>query len=272
MFNMSAMPAGAADKDPSISRNYSGSKEAVMRSVVIASLCCVSVIACVVIAAHTYRTRSRANDIISVTGLAKRDFESDLILWKGSFVRRDANMKAAYESLKQDIDAVKKFCREKGIQEDEPIFSSAEIEKEYEETTDKEGRSLRRFKGYALTQRVEIESQDVDRIERFSREVTGLIDTGIEFYSQAPEYYYNKLGELKLEMIAAATKDGRTRAQRIVENAGGTLGPLRFSSIGVFQITTPNSTSDFTWAGTFDTTSKRKTASVTIKLQFGLSS
>jgi hypothetical protein len=110
----------------------------------------------------------------------------------------------------------------------------------------------------------------VDRIEAFSRKVTDLIDTGVELYSEPPEYYYTQLGKLKLEMIAAATKDGRARAERIVENAGGRLGRLRYSSLGVFQITVPNSSADFSWAGAFDVTSKRKTASVTIKLQFGL--
>jgi len=125
-------------------------------------------------------------------------------------------------------------------------------------------------KGFLLTQRMEIESQDVDRIEVFSREVTSLIDAGIEFYSAPPEYYYTKLGELKLEMIASATRDGRTRAERIVEAAGGSLGALHYSNLGVFQITQPNSSAEFSWSGAYDTHSKRKTASVTIKLQFGL--
>lgn len=243
-----------------------------MRVIAVAVLSCLTLLGSVLIVSHTYKTRNRSNDVVSVTGLAKRDFVSDLIVWKGSFVRRDADLKAAYESLARDLDAVKKFCVEHGLVEKEPIFSSVEIEKEYEESTDNEGRSRREFKTYLLTQRVEVESGDVDRIERFSREVTGLIDAGVEFYSRPPEYYYTKLGELKLEMIAAATKDGRARAERIVENAGGALGPLRYSSLGVFQITVPNSSAEFSWSGAFDATSKRKTASVTIKLQFGLQS
>ena len=129
---------------------------------------------------------------------------------------------------------------------------------------------VRTPKGFLLTQRMEIESADVDRIEVFSRDVMSLIDAGIEFYSTPPEYYYTKLGELKLEMIASATRDGRTRAERIVEAAGGSLGALHYSNLGVFQITQPNSSAEFSWSGAYDTHSKRKTASVTIKLQFGL--
>jgi hypothetical protein len=241
-----------------------------MRNLAAVGLSCATVLASVLIAAHTYKTRGRANDVVSVTGLAKRDFVSDLIVWKGHFVRREPSLKAASEGLRRDLEAVKKFCASKGLKPDEAVFAPVEIEKEFDDSVDSAGRTIRSFKGFLLTQRMEIESKDVDRIEIFSREVTSLIDAGIEFYSAAPEYHYTKLGELKLEMIVAATRDGRTRAERIVDAAGGGLGPLHYSSLGVFQITQPNSSAEFSWSGAYDTSSKRKTASVTIKLQFGL--
>jgi hypothetical protein len=216
-----------------------------MKAVAIAILACGTAIGCVLIASQTYHSRNRGSDLVTVTGLAKRDFVSDLIAWKGSFVRRDRDLRAAYEGLAKDLASVKQFCAQHAITESEAVFSSVEIEKEYEQSTDKTGRSTREFKGYLLTQRVQVESGDVDRIERFSREVTGLIDLGVEVYSEPPEYYYTKLGELKLEMIAAATTDGKARARLIAENAGATLGRLRYSSLGVFQITVPNSSADF---------------------------
>jgi hypothetical protein len=38
--------------------------------------------------------------------------------------------------------------------------------------------------------------------------------------------------------------------------------------MGVFQITAPNSTEGYSWGGAFNTTSKRKTASITVNLDF----
>jgi uncharacterized protein len=241
-----------------------------MKSLATVGLACATALVSVLILSYTFRTRARANDLVNVTGLAKRDFVSDLVVWKGHFVRRDASLKAASEGLRHDLDAVQKFCAAKGVKSAELSFAPVEIEKEFEERTDNSGRLVRTPKGFLLTQRLEIESKEVERIEAFSREVTSLIDAGIEFYSAPPEYYYTNLGELKLEMIAAATRDGRTRAERIVEAAGGRLGALHYSSLGVFQITQPNSSAEFSWSGAYDTRSKRKTASVTIKLQFGL--
>ena len=119
-------------------------------------------------------------------------------------------------------------------------------------------------------QRIQIESKEVDKIEQISREITDLINTGVEFYSDEPEYYYTKLAELKIEMIAEATKDARIRAEQIAENSGSKLGDLKSAQMGVFQIVAQNSSEDFSWGGSFNTSSKMKTATITMKLQYGV--
>jgi hypothetical protein len=67
-----------------------------MRTILVAIIACVAMIGSTLILSYTYKTRNRANDVISVTGLAKQDFVSDLIVWKGSFVRRDKDLRVAY--------------------------------------------------------------------------------------------------------------------------------------------------------------------------------
>jgi uncharacterized protein len=68
-------------------------------------------------------------------------------------------------------------------------------------------------------------------------------------------------------MIAEATKDAYTRAQKIAENAGGGVGKLKNADMSVFQITAQNSSEDYSWGGSYNTTSKKKTAT-TIKLDY----
>lgn len=212
------------------------------------------------------KTHPKRNSI-TVTGLSSREFVSDLIVWKGSFNRKAMTLKDAYATLKNDAEQIKKYLVSKGLNENEIVFSAVDIRKEFENV--KENNVSRQvFTGYKLSQNVQIESKDVDKIESLSRQVTELIDSGIEFYSEAPHYYYTKLSELKIEMLAAATKDARNRAEKISENAGGKLDGLRTADMGVFQITAPNSSDDYTWGGAFNTTSKRKTASITVKLEF----
>jgi hypothetical protein len=116
---------------------------------------------------------------------------------------------------------------------------------------------------------VTIESKDVQKVENLSRQITELINNGVEFSSRAPAYYYTKLSDLKIQMIADATKDARKRAEEIAMNAGGKLGKLKKANLGVFQITAQNSSDeDYSWGGTFNTSSKNKTANITIRLEY----
>jgi len=101
-----------------------------------------------------------------------------------------------------------------------------------------------------------------------SRNITEIINLGIEFTSSSPNYFYTKLADVKQQMIADATKDAKQRAEKIAENSGAKLGKLKKATMGVTQITEPNSTEEFSYGGTFNTSSKEKEASITIKLEY----
>jgi hypothetical protein len=115
---------------------------------------------------------------------------------------------------------------------------------------------------------VAIESSEVSKVEQISREVTELIASGVEFYSESPEFYYTKLAELKIEMVSEATADARLRAEKIAQSSGGDLGNLQSAEMGIFQIVGQNSDEDYSWGGAFNTSSRRKTASITMQLNF----
>jgi hypothetical protein len=221
------------------------------------------------ILAGAFKNRNKHSDTISVTGLGSKDFVSDLIVWSGSFMQRNMNLKDAYTQLDKDREEIKKYMLSKGLKESNIVFSAIDISKEFEDNFDKNGnRTKSTFAGYKLTQSIQIESNEVNKVESVSREVSELINNGIEFYSDAPQYYYTKLAELKIEMIAEATRDANTRAQKIAENAGSNVGRLKNADMGVFQIVAQNSSEGYSWGGSFNTSSKRKTATITVKLDY----
>lgn len=219
--------------------------------------------------ANGYKNRAKSGDSISVTGSGEESFTSDLIVWRASFSKKDFELKKAYSELNKDQQAIKKYLNSKGVKADEMIFEAVDIQKEFYYDYDQNG-MLRStvFNGYQLTQHVKIQSKNVDVVENISREVTELIDAGVELNSFAPEYYYTKLAQLKLKMIEAATTDAKNRAEKIAENAGGSLGNLKTADMGVFQITGENSSEQFSWGGNFNTSSKKKTANITIRLKY----
>ncbi len=236
-------------------------------NVVIISL---TILVAVVLLTTAFKNRARSNDIINVTGLGKQDFKSDLIVWNGSFARKSIELKLAFEALKQDKKNIQEYLISKGVPEKQIVFSSVSINKEFDYGYDKSGNRHSEFSGYRLTQQVDIESKEVEKIEAIAREITELINLGVEFYSSSPHYYYTQLSALKLEMIAAATEDARSRAEKIAVNAHAEISELRHAQMGIFQIIGQNSNEDYSWGGTFNTTSKMKTATITMKLQFGI--
>lgn len=219
----------------------------------------------------SYLSKGKPDDTVSVTGLGEESFDSDLIVWKASFSRTSYELKDAYAQLNSDLRRVKSYLKSRGITDNEMVFEAAEIEKLWSRVYDDDGNLTQTtFDGYALKQQLKISSKKVDIVENTSRQVSELIDAGIELNSEAPEYYYTKLAKLKLQMIEAATRDAHDRAAKIAENGGGDLGKLMFADMGIFQITAENSSEEYEWGGSFNTNSRRKTASVTIRLKYAI--
>lgn len=224
-----------------------------------------------VFAGAAYKYKFKAQDKILVTGAAEKDFVSDLIVWTGNYTRSSFDLKSAYGDLKNDETAIKDYLKRKGIGSDEVVFSSININKNFSNKMDDNGRVIEQtFAGYSLTQKIKVESKNIDKVEAISREVTELIQQGIEFNSTEPAYYYSKLSELKIDLLAKASEDAKSRAESIAKNAGSSLGELKSANMGVFQITGKNSNEDYSYGGAFNTSSKNKTATITLKTEYAV--
>lgn len=221
-----------------------------------------------IVLGNAFMNRNK-NGSIEVTGLGKADFTSDLIVWEGSFSKESSDLKAAFNGLEKDKKIIEQYLLSKGIKKEELVFKAVNSRKNTREKYSSDGKYMgREFLGYVLTQSLQIDSKDVEKVEKISREVTELLNKGIQFYSMEPRYYYTKLADLKIEMISKATADARARAEKIAENSGGDLGKLISAKMGIFQITGQNSNEDYSWGGTYNTSSKEKTASITMKLHY----
>lgn len=229
----------------------------------------IAIVLAAVVLGNAVINRNRPQGTVNVTGLGESNFTSDLIVWEGNFSRESSEIQTAYSNLEKDRKAITSYLDSKGISSSQIIFNAVITNPQYRQNYSNDGRYLgQTFIGYQLNQSIKIESKDVEKVEKISREVTELLNQGIEFYSQEPRYYYTDLESLKLEMIAKATEDARIRAEKIAENSGSKLSDLISANMGVFQITGQNSGEDYSWGGAFNTSSKNKTASITMKLVF----
>ena len=198
---------------------------------------------------------------LKVTGSAKKRILSDLAEWTATITVVDPDRTAAYRSVHEQMGKTRAFLATKGFKDDQVSASSVVVNEltEVETVGTGEQRIERKvFKGYRVMQSVSIRSTDVPKVERISREVTDLLEQGVNIESSAPAYIYTKLGDLKIEMLASASKDARTRAENIVKSAGGGgIGKLMGADMGVINVNPANST-ETSWEGNNDTSSLEK--------------
>ena len=204
---------------------------------------------------------------ITVTGSATKEIRSDYIIWTGEFTRRETDLKTAYRLLKEDLDKVKAYLAAKGVNEQEVVISQVVTTTVYKKND--KGNDTNDVQGYSLSQYVEIKSNDVDKIIRVSRESTELIDQGIQFTSALPEYFYTKIDELKIEMLAKATENAKQRADGMTKATGNKIGFMRSAKMGVFQIT-PSTSTDVSDYGVNDTTSLDKKVMAVVTVSFAI--
>jgi uncharacterized protein len=238
-------------------------------------IACVAAVLATVIATRTWervRTHPKGRSI-DVTGSAKKRIVSDQIEWSAAVETQDMDRTVAYRSLAGHVQTALAYLDKQGLKKDEIRVLSVNVnkmkEKEYIGTGE---RRIERdvFQGYRTSQVITVRSGDVNRVERISREITQLLEQGVPISSNTPLYFYTKLGELKIEMLAAAARDARVRAQSILAQTGGAhLGKLRSADMGVINVNPANST-ETSWEGRNDTESLEKDILTVVHVSFEL--
>ncbi len=231
----------------------------------------VSIVLCTIIACYTYLNRYPKDSTgnIEVKGMGQTNFDSDLIVWEGVFKKEHLELKEAYAAIENDKKIVQEFLRSKGLKDAEFVFGPVRTNEKIKTLYSPEGKHIgEEFLGFELSQDLMIESMEIEKIEKVSRLITEVLNNGVRFYSLQPRYYYTKLADLKIDLISKATEDARIRAENIVNKSGAQLGDLVTADMGVLQIVGQNSDESFSWGGAFNTSSKKKTASITMDLRY----
>ncbi len=233
---------------------------------------CAIVLSASALAVGLYLFRSNREHTIIATGSANVDFDSDLAKWGGSIQAYGETPTLAYRILYDDLETVKKFLEDNGVKEDEIKVDVVDVRTSSKNEYDDDGNRLGDVVvGYYLTQYIEVTSNDVDKIEKISQDISVLLGKGVELDSDGCQYFYTKINDLKLNLIRDATENAKERIDIMSEVSGARLGKLKNSSLGVFQITKRNSgTGEYSYDGSFNTSSREKTATVTVRLEYDL--
>jgi len=204
---------------------------------------------------------------ITVKGYAEKPIRSDYAEWSASVIARDPDRTAAYDQLAAQMAKVRAFLADNGFDAEQVAVSQVRIGIVHKRN--EKGSRTNDIERYELSQRLRISSRDVDAITKVSRKSSSVIADGVELDGDPPTYLYTKLNDLKLEMIAAATKNARERAERLIAASGNHLGPLRSASQGVFQIT-PAMSTEVSHSGYNDTSSLDKVIKSVVTIEYAI--
>lgn len=231
-----------------------------------------------VVAGRAYNARfeqeRKQEQTLQVTGSARKRIRSDRAVWSVTVHAEGKELSSAYQVLKTGCDRVETFFKDRGFAATEWAAGAIQTNTRYKYETLGSGEHLQRVQtnlveSYALARSYTVTTPRVDEVAKPAAEIKELIQNGVQVVSSAPDYYYTKIGELKIEMIGEASKDARSRADQIVVNAGCEIAEVRHARMGVMQITRPDST-EVSSSGIYDTSTIEKDVMAVVSLTLGL--
>jgi len=216
---------------------------------------------------------------INVVGSAKKRIVSDLIEWSATVQATNVDRTEAYKSLRDGREKTVAFLVGQGVKAEEiqpqsttfeDVWDTSEEYKMFPGAKEAVKVEKKTFSHYAVSEVIIVRSTDVQRVEKASREVTSLLEQGISITSSAPSYFYTRLGELKVEMLAAAGKDARARADNILKSTGGaSIKRMIDANMGIININPANST-ETSAEGNNDRSSYEKDIITIVRAEFEL--
>lgn len=175
---------------------------------------------------------------VTVKGLSEQEHIADVVIWPIQFSEAGNSLDGTFTALDRSSGLVSDFLTELGVDRSEISFSTPLL-------TD---RSAQRYGGqstyefrYIASQTATVYSENVELIREIMSELGELGKQGVSIsgdeYQVRPEYIFNRLNEIKPEMIEQATMEARKVAQKFAEDSGSELGKIKTASQGQFSIT-----------------------------------
>jgi uncharacterized protein len=214
--------------------------------------------------ASTIHDARHARDTLTITGSARKPISSNLVRWSLSVSGVSRTPAVAAGVMRRDILVVEAFLRRGGIPAaatTETVVRSATIVTRISKTKTRTT--------YRVSQGLRVSTSSIDVVEGVATKLAELIEQGVDVSAEPLEYISTDLAKAKLDALQAATEEARRRADILVSGLGGKLGPMRSSSLGVYQITPRDSTqvSDY---GINDTTSREKDVTAVVSATFAV--
>lgn len=182
------------------------------------------------------------DDVVDVKGLSERQVPADKAIWRVSFGRQGNDLTSLQSSVDANTKVVKDFIKRAGIAEDEIFEASpsvSNLEDQYRYSNNRPD-----YK-WQINQSMTISTKNVEAIRNLVKTAaTEMLKQGI-ILSDWASYDFTGLNELKPEMIAEATANARSAAQKFADDSGSSIGKIKTARQGQFSIEDLDETTDY---------------------------
>lgn len=221
---------------------------------------------------YALKQSSYSQNSISVKGLSEKPIQADSARWeiKVQTPTVSNSIPEAYQLLDQNIKTLQEFFVEQGFKATDLQQGNKSSQSYYEEVQDAEGKTKREFRGYIAMQSIVMSSRDIQKIEKAAKNAYLLDEKGLSI-EQKPEYLVSNLEEIKMSLIANATKNAHSRANEFAKVGGVEVGTMRSASQGAFYILPESgSDEDSDYGGAYDKTTINKIARVVVTINYAI--
>lgn len=196
----------------------------------------VSIVISSIILAFGISQISTENRTVSVRGLAEREVDADLAVWKMSYTIGQDNLAQLQKNLDSNNMQIIEFLREYNLTENDFSILSPEIN---DVTTNIYLDSSKRAFNYVAKQNILIRSNKIQDVMNASKNTSQLLGKGIAIssdYDNKVNYYFNGLNQIKPQMIEEATKNARIAAEQFARDSQSKVGKIQTATQGLFSI------------------------------------
>ncbi len=195
-----------------------------------------------------------AERAVTVRGLAEQDVTADLATWTISYAATSPSLTTAQAKMREDTATIEKFFGDLGFPADALQPTGANVS-----STTYDG-----VTSYTVRQRLSLRTTDIKRAQKAVSRQFDLVNRGVLLEEgSAMSYSFTKLNEIKPEMVAEATRDARTSAEKFAQDSGTSVGPISEATQGYFTIEARDG--DSSGWGVSDTPYKKVRVVTTVK-------
>jgi len=208
---------------------------------------------------------------ITVKGLAEKPIKADAAEWTINVAVSNATQAGALQEVAKTRAVVEAFLEKQGFGQDAWSVNVETLGPHYEEVYDQD-RYRQVQKGYEAYQNVRVVSKDLVKIQAANKAFLQLRADNHPVVARAPKYLVSNLEEIKMSLIADATKNARSRATEFVKQDGVGVGVMKSARQGAFYILPVGNSNagDDHYGGVYDKTTIDKIARVVVTIVYNI--